>query len=261
MRQILKTIAITLLLTTAAFAQQAGRETLVQTSTIDALADGVFDGTMTYAKLCRSGDFGIGTFNGLDGEMIAFDGKVWQIRADGKAYPVDPASTRTPFAAVTFFEPDYTATIPAGTDLKGLSALIDTLTPSSNFFYAIRVDGSFRYMKTRSVPGQTRPYPSLVEVTRQQPTFEFGNARGTIVGFRCPAFAKGVNVVGDHLHFLDTACTGGGHILDFTVRKATLSIDLTPAFTLLLPTDNPDFAGTNLSVDREKEIHEAEKDK
>jgi hypothetical protein len=45
------------------------------------------------------------------------------------------------------------------------------------------------------------------------------------------------------------------------VRRATLSIDLTPAFTLLLPTDNPGFAGTDLSVDREKEIHEAEKDK
>ena len=69
-----------------ASAQTFDREVLVQTSTIDALLDGVYDGELTYAELSRYGDFGIGTFEGLDGEMIAFDGAIWQVKSDGKAY-------------------------------------------------------------------------------------------------------------------------------------------------------------------------------
>ncbi len=242
-------------------AQPADREVLVQTSTIDALLDGVFDGEMTYGQLSQYGDFGIGTFNGLDGEMIAFDGAIWQIRADGKAYRVDPAAAHTPFAAMTFFDTDYYARVPAGTDFAGLSKLIDGLVPSSNYFYAIRVDGVFKYMKTRSVPGQKKPYPPLVEVTKNQPEFEFHNVVGTIVGFRCPPFAKGVNVVGDHLHFLNISRTGGGHVLAFEVEQAVISIDLTSRYYLMLPTTIAEFAGTDLSKDREKELHDAEKDK
>ena len=48
-------------------------------------------------SLSRYGDFGIGTFNGLDGEMIAFDGAIWQVKSDGKAYRVNPATAKTPF--------------------------------------------------------------------------------------------------------------------------------------------------------------------
>ncbi len=241
-----------------AFPAVADRDMLVQNSTIDALADGCFDGEITYADLCRKGDFGIGTFDGLDGEMIAFDGAVWQIKADGKAYRVDMRTAKTPFAAVTFFDTDYCAAVPAGTDFVGLSRLIDQLTPSGNYFYAVRVDGIFSYMKTRSVPGQKKPYPTLVEVTRNQPQFEFTDVAGTIAGFRCPAYAKGINVPGDHLHFLNLARTGGGHILDFTVKEAVISIDLTPRYMLYLPTQDERFAGTDLSVDRSKDLHEAE---
>lgn len=46
---------------------------IFQLSTINALLEGVFDGNMSYGQLKQHGDFGIGTFNGLDGEMIAFD--------------------------------------------------------------------------------------------------------------------------------------------------------------------------------------------
>jgi len=241
-----------------AHAQPAEREVLVQVSTIDALLDGVFDGETTYAQLCRYGDFGIGTFNGLDGEMIAFDGAVWQVRADGKAYRVDAAAAYTPFAAVTYFDTDITVPVAAGTDFAGLAKLIDGLVPSSNYFYAIRLDGVFTYMKTRSVPAQQKPYPPLVEVTKHQPEFEFHDVAGTVVGFRCPPFAKGVNVTGDHLHFLNIARSGGGHILAFTVKEAVLSIDLTSRYLLLLPEPGGAFATSDLSKDRQDELHQAE---
>ncbi|MFO7945486.1 MAG: acetolactate decarboxylase, partial [Armatimonadota bacterium] len=192
--------ALCVMLSVAALAGTAERETLCQTSTINALLDGIYDGSVTYGALSERGDFGIGTFNGLDGEMIAFDGQIWQIKADGKAYEVAD-TMHTPFAAMTFFDADITAPVPAGTTFEQLGEIIDNLTPGPNLFYAVRVDGSFEYMKTRSVPGQQKPYPPLVEVTRNQPEFEFDNITGTIAGFRCPAFVKGINVPGDHLHF------------------------------------------------------------
>ena len=63
--------------------------TLFQTSTIDALLDGNYDGDISFAELEANGDFGLGTFDALDGEMVALYGVFYQIRADGRAYPVD----------------------------------------------------------------------------------------------------------------------------------------------------------------------------
>jgi acetolactate decarboxylase len=45
-----------------------------QTSTIAALLDGAYDGDVTFAELAERGDFGLGTLDGCDGEMIALDG-------------------------------------------------------------------------------------------------------------------------------------------------------------------------------------------
>ena len=84
--------------------------TLFQTSTIDALLDGNYDGDISFAELEANGDFGLGTFDALDGEMVALDGNYYQIRADGRAYPVD-GQMKTPFAVVTFFEPALSETL------------------------------------------------------------------------------------------------------------------------------------------------------
>src|SRR5664279_5386180 len=96
---------LVLLLATAGVIGSQSRGELFQTSTIDALVQGVYDGDMTFGELRKHGDFGIGTFNGVDGEMIALDGHYYQITSDGKARPVRD-EMRTPFASVTTFVPD-----------------------------------------------------------------------------------------------------------------------------------------------------------
>ena len=55
------------------------RDTLFQVSTIGALNVGVFGGVVDYANLKQQGDCGIGSFTGLDGEMVAVDGKFYQV--------------------------------------------------------------------------------------------------------------------------------------------------------------------------------------
>src|SRR3712207_8727433 len=66
--------------------------TLFQTSTIEALLDGNYEGDVSFAELEERGDFGLGTFDALDGEMIALDGDFYQVGADGRAYAVDRRS-------------------------------------------------------------------------------------------------------------------------------------------------------------------------
>ena len=236
----------------------AQRETLVQISTIDAILNGVYDGVVDFAALKGYGDFGIGTFEGLDGEMIGFDGNFYQVRADGIAYPVSD-SMETPFACVTFFDTDYEEELPEGFDYEQIQELLDDTLPTGNIFYAIKIEGTFSYMKTRSVPGQQKPYPPLVEVTRNQPIFEFTNIDGTVVGFRCPAYVAGVNISGYHLHFLTNGNDAGGHVLEFQVADAVAYVDYTSEFLMVLPGEGSDFYELDLTQDKQEELEEAEK--
>ena len=49
------------------------RDTLTQVAVIDSLLAGVYDGDTPSSSLLSYGDFGIGTFDKLDGEMILLD--------------------------------------------------------------------------------------------------------------------------------------------------------------------------------------------
>jgi len=234
------------------------RETLTQVSTIDAILNGIYDGVVTFGILREYGDFGVGTFEGLDGEMLAFDGDFYQVKADGIVYGVSD-SMSTPFACVTFFDTDREETPPQGIGYGELEQFIDGILPTANIFYAVKIEGTFSYMKTRSVPGQEKPYPPLTEVTKNQPVFEFNDVEGTMVGFRCPPYVAGVNVPGYHLHFLTKSKDAGGHVLDFNVGEVVVAVDYTSDFLMILPGEGSDFYETDLTQDKQEELEEAEK--
>src|SRR5205085_482786 len=201
---------------------------------INALLEGVYVGDLLVATLRQHGDFGLGTLNGLDGEMLQVDGRVFQVRSDGKVRSV-PDAARVPFADTTFFDADRSVTAEKPLSFKEMATYIDTLLPSRNIFYAIRIEGTFRYVKTRSVPRQVKPYPRLAEVVKTQPTFEFRNQTGVMVGFWTPNYAASLNVPGYHFHFLTADRTRGGHVLECTLGRVKISIDDTPHFSLDLP--------------------------
>jgi acetolactate decarboxylase len=233
------------------------KDTAFQTSTINALLAGVYDGDITCRELLRHGDFGIGTFDRLDGEMALVNGNIYQIKADGKVYRPDLA-LKTPFATVCEFTPDHTLTVCPDTDYNGLKRLIDSQFPNQNLFYGLKIKGKFRSMKTRSVPGQEKPYPPLPEVTKNQPEFSMRDISGTIVGFRCPPYVKGINVPGYHLHFISRDKEKGGHVLEFEVESAECEIDVINRYTLVLPQKKSEFSRTDLGRDRSKELKEVE---
>ena len=235
------------------------RNTVYQTSTIDALLAGVYDGDLTLRELRARGDFGIGTYDNLDGEMVLLDGEFHQVKADGKVYAPD-LDGETPFAAVCAFRPEKVFAVPSGADMRAAEALIDREAPNQNLFHAIRIEGQFKTMRTRSVPAQKRPFPPLKAVAATQPVFDMENVSGTVLGFRCPPFAAGVNVPGYHLHFISRDRARGGHILAFELVTGTAQVEVLDRFVMQLPATE-DFATVDLSRDRQQDLQGVEKEK
>jgi acetolactate decarboxylase len=195
-----------------------------QTSTLDALFEGDFDGDLTFGELAEHGDFGLGTLNGLDGEMVAVDGRFLRADADGKLGEIAPRA-RTPFAVVAFFTPTVTFRIDGALDHDELVRELNRRAPRGSPICALRIDGFFDAVHARSVPRHEPPYPSLTEVAHEQHVFDFHEVEGTVVGFRFPGYAQGIEVAGYHLHFVDAERRRGGHVLACRPNGVTVHMD------------------------------------
>jgi len=233
------------------------RNTLTQVCTIDALLAGAYDGQVPCSTLTRHGNLGLGTFDRLDGEMVVLDGRVYQVRSDGRVY-VPAAGLTTPFAAVVSFVPERSWALGGGATFQQFQTQLDANLPGTNVVCAFRFTGSFRQMKTRSVPAQTKPYAPLVEITRNQPVFDMGVCHGTLVGFRLPGFVKGINVPGYHVHFLTADRSAGGHVLDFALDSGTVEVAVCSRVNILLPTDAGALKDIDFSRDRTEELKKVE---
>lgn len=232
-------------------------ETLYQVSTIGALLDGVYDGTDDIDGVLAHGDTGIGTLEGLDGELVILDGLAWQVKGDGTVVQVD-GSAKTPFAAVTAFDPDIVFEVDGPLSLADLETSIEDSLPSENYPCAVLVKGTFTNITARNVDRHERPYRPLAEVTKSQHVFTFEQGKGSLVGFWLPSYLSDVNVPGFHLHYLADDRTGGGHLLNATVDHATVSLDITPEIRISLP-DEGGFQAADLSGNRDAELASAEK--
>ena len=207
---------------------------LFQASTIGALLEGAFDGDVSFAELAEHGDLGLGTLNGLDGEMIALDGRFYRADVDGLVEEISP-SERTPFAAMAWFEPSLERTIQGPISYERMLAELDAVAADPDASCALRIDGEFERVRARSVPRQYPPYRPLAEVVAEQHVFEFGQVEGTVVGFRFPDYARGLEAEGYHLHFISTDRERGGHVLDCRPQHAVARLDLSGELHVELP--------------------------
>jgi acetolactate decarboxylase len=236
--------------------QAAAQPTLVQFGAIDALLAGGYAGSFPLSDLRRQGDLGLGTFDGLDGEMVLLDGVVYQVPFDGRVRrPADSATS--PFAQVLRFRAGTIVALPAGSDLRAIEAELDRSLGHLDRFAAARLDGVFAKVQTRSVPRQTPPFRPLAEVAKEQAVFPFENATGTLIGLRSPDFARGLSVPGWHWHFLTRDRSRGGHVLALTLGpKASAGLVAVRRFTVNLPAGG--FGGLDLARDRSRELKAVE---
>ena len=231
---------------------------LFQASTIGALLDGAYDGDVTFAELAEHGDLGLGTLVALDGEMIALDGRFYRADVDGGIHLVDPVA-RTPFAVVVPFAPTVDGELSGPLDHDRFLALLDDFVPADATSCAVRVDGAFDLVRARSVPRQHPPYRPLAEVIADEHVFELREATGTVVGFRFPDFAEGLEVSGYHLLFISDDRSRGGHVLSCRPRQVRVRVDPSNDLHVELPPE-VDLASTELARSTREALRRAESD-
>jgi len=229
--------------------------TIYQVSTSGALVEGVFGGCVRVADILRHGDFGLGTFDGLDGEGLLIDGRCWQARSDGSVHEAPP-DARAPFWVATHFVADQTHVLEDIRDWDDLARRIDALRPSDNIFAAIRMRGDFEKIRYR-VACKAAPGTDLVSATSRQAEFSFEAIAGLLVGFWTPSYARTINVPGYHLHFMSADYTHAGHVLDLSAKRLALELHLESNLHLALP-ETPAFLGADLSHDPSAALAKAE---
>ena len=257
------TLAITaaILTTGSAYAQPVERENIAQVALLQSLAQGYFDGTITAGDLHSMGDTGIGTFEGLNGELIMLNGTIYQALGDGSVI-VCPDKTIIPFANVTFFDNDIAVKLKNINDKAALEKILTETVQKhgANSFYMVKLSAEFSSILYRSEYGSEKPYPTLVEALKDKQTeFTEKNIKGTLVGLYCPNYMGELNSVGWHFHFVSEDKKKGGHILELSLKNGTACLDQTDKFTMILH-DDKKFHDINLAKDMSADIRSAEQD-
>ncbi len=229
--------------------------TLFQVSTSRSLVAGKYGGVITCEKLLEHGDFGLGTFAGLNGEMIVVDGHIFRIEGSGRISEASPQD-EAPFATVTRFDPTVDQTMEATDSIDDLKAHLDTFRRSDNLFYAFRIDGPFRHVRTRAVC-PPKPGATLLDAAKAQNEFEFTGSRGTLVGIYSPSFSGAVSVPGYHMHYLSDDRTEGGHLLQIKTGQVRLRVQELEDFHVALP-ENEEFLKADLNRDTSIDLNKAE---
>lgn len=235
-------------------------ESIYQVALLQSLTMGYFDGSITVKQLKTHGDIGIGTFEGLNGEMIVLDGVVYRANQACKIN-IMRDNDKIPFSNVTFFEKDFAIKLNNVADKESLEKIFNEQVNKHgrNSFYMIKLAGTFKEILIRSEAGAEEPYPTLVEALKTQNELTLENVDGTIVGLYCPDYMSSLNSTGWHFHFITADKKLGGHVLGLNLATGEAQFDKTDAFNMNVPTKN-NFHDLNFNKDLREDIRIAEQD-
>jgi acetolactate decarboxylase len=203
----------------------------------------------------KYGDFGLGTFDNLDGEMVVLDGEVFQVCSNGKVSHIGD-DVGTPFAVVSHFIVDQDNTIEDASSFEELTEICDRYRDSDNLFFAFRIDGHFERVHTRAMKETLDGLP-LAKAAAIQPEFDFTNVDGTLAGIWAPQFSSALNIAGYHFHFLSQDRTKGGHLLECSGKNLRVRVQRLNEFHLSLP-ESEEFLRADLTRDISKDLAYAE---
>ena len=221
---------------------------------------GYFDGSISVKDLKKHGDTGIGTFEGLNGEMIVLDGVVYRANQDCEINVMGDKE-KVPFSNVTFFDKDFSVKLSDVPDKAALEKILNEHVDKHghNSFYMVKLSGDFNEILVRSEAGAKEPYPTLVEALKTQKEITPQNISGTIVGLYCPDFMSSLNSVVWHFHFISADKKIGGHVLDLNLKSGEAQLDKTDKFSMGLP-KKKNFHALNFNQDLKEDIRKAEQD-
>ena len=218
-----------------------------QVGTIGSLLAGVYEGDVSIDDLSNIGNFGLGTFDGANGEMLAFDNNFYRVDAHGNAHRVK--NMNTPFAVVTNFTATNLYELEEFENINALYRFIKTKFNSDNIIYALSIEGDFSSVYLRSEYQQPEGHkPLLQTISQVQQEYKLKNTKGTLVGFWFPKYMNNINVTGFHFHFLNDKASQGGHMIDMKLTNGVLKIMPIYDFKMHL-IDTNRFRKTNLDMD------------
>jgi acetolactate decarboxylase len=219
-------------------ANHQSANTIIQVQTIEALMDGRYEGFVTVGDLTGTGDVGLGTLEGLDGEVVVVDGEFWNIGIDGVAKRADP-SARVPFAAVVDFVEADRIQIDGPVSQEAFKQAVRQHLDDPDGCYALRVDGTFGQVVFRSVARQEPPFRPLAEVIADsERQFTAERLEATLVGFHFPDYAGDLNATGFHFHLLAADRSTGGHVYDFEFLGGEVVVGPSASVNVALPERN-----------------------
>ncbi len=234
---------------------QSSRHRVYQISTSAALVQGVYQGAVSSRVLLANGDFGLGTFEHLDGEMVVLEGNIYQVHGDGRVER-RRGDFRVPFAVVSRFHADESFDIPAVSSLQELKAACDSHRESDNLFYAFRIDGIFDRVHVRAAKA-TSEGKGLLAATQMQAEFHLTDIEGTLVCMWSPQYSSSFSVPGYHFHFIARDRSQGGHVLDCSARALHGAIQVLSEYDVRLP-ETQSFLKSDLAADTTQDLKGAE---
>ena len=236
---------------------------MYQVSTLQALAMGYTSAVITVEELLRHGDTGLGTFEGVDGEMIISDGVCYRAMADGTVTPTDP-KTGVPFASVSRLSNWRSFQLEAVSDIESLKDILTLRIEETfglNSMHMVRINGSFERVCARSETGQLTQHITLKEMLKNnQRDFIFDEVEGTLICVYYPDYMDGINAPGWHLHFLSEDKTRGGHVFDLSLKSGEAEMDKISRIEIRLP-NSASFDTYSLKNASQEEIRQVEQGK
>ena len=220
---------------------------LYQYGITEAFQSGLFRGKLPVSEFKKNGNFGIAAPDMVDGEVIMYNGKVYQTKSDGITAEM-PDTAKLPLAFACFFKPDTSFTITNANSQADAFAQIDAHLHNKNAIYAIRITGLISKLKTRAFyPVSSEPFPAIATLIANQKIFDMSEVKGTLFGIRVPNYWTGINIAGYHFHYIGENFKTGGHVVNFTPKNVLVEIAVIRKINIQIPHDS-DFSNYNFKT-------------
>ena len=236
---------------------------IYQVSTLQALVLGYTRSVITVDELLKHGDTGLGTFEGVGGEMIVVNGHCYCASNSGTVSEATP-DTGVPFAAVTKMIDGRKLSINDIKDVDELKTALNNAIEEDfglNSMHIVKIDGNFKKVSARSEAEYKAHHVSLKEIlAKSQRDFFFNNVKGTLVCVYYPDYMDRINASGWHFHFVSDDRKCGGHVFDVCIEKSNALLNKISSINIQLPTE-PVFDTYSLKQASNDEIKEVEQGK
>lgn len=203
---------------------------LYQLGNASALFSGLVEGNENIKSLMIKGDFGLGTFNDIDGELVAVDGKFFKIGQKGVTTPVE-IIWKSPFVELVKFKNNDTMCITSAVNYDLLKQQLASQIDNKNIPYAIKISGTFDFLKLRSrSPRKSTDNNNIVEES-----YTANDVKGTLVGYWFPDYLLSLTVPAFHFHFIADDHKLSGHVLELKTTDVKVAMNKISQIEMAFP--------------------------